>query len=169
MHFASAGSVTKATIIRRGRRGKIVSIGRGTVEFTSDEGATAAITMFDNTIFDGRVINCKPFRSTHTDSVSSKSTLHEGETYTSKVEKKMIPTKVYVKSLAWTTGEDQLRAFFSQVGSVLSASVRSTSKGKSAGSGIIEFSNALEAQRAIELLHQQTLDGRTIIVEQYYA
>lgn len=72
---------------------------------------------------------------------------------------------VYTSGLAWSTEEDALIAHFSQAGPVKNAVVlRKNRRGKSSsmGCGVVEFESAADAQNAVNLLNESTLDGRVI-------
>jgi len=73
--------------------------------------------------------------------------------------------KVFAGNLAYTTTDEGLRAFFGPVQSdILSAQVilRGT---RSAGYGFVALATAEAAQKAVETLNKQELDGRQVIVE----
>ncbi len=73
--------------------------------------------------------------------------------------------RLYVGNLQWSVSENDLRTFFSVVGNVVSAVVildRNT--GKSRGFGFVEMSSREEAERAIEQLNSQFMEGRKIFV-----
>lgn len=75
--------------------------------------------------------------------------------------------KLFVGGLSWDTTNQSLQAFFSQMGTVVSASVIVDKfSGKSKGFGFVEMSSQEEAQRAMEQLNGQTLDGRTINISE---
>jgi RNA recognition motif-containing protein len=74
-------------------------------------------------------------------------------------------TKLFVRSLAYSVTDDQLRDFFAVAGTVESAKVvmdRETNRSK--GFGFVEMSTEEEAKAAIEQLDGKDLDGRTIFV-----
>ena len=74
-------------------------------------------------------------------------------------------TKLFVGSLPWATGDEDLKSLFTQYGAVDSASVvTDRATGRSRGFGFVEMSSEDEAQKAIEALHESELDGRTIVV-----
>lgn len=76
-------------------------------------------------------------------------------------------TKLFVGGLSWDTTEDSLRNFFSQVGAVSTATVITDKfSGKSRGFGFVEMSSNEEAQRAVQELNGQQLDGRAIVVNE---
>lgn len=75
--------------------------------------------------------------------------------------------KLFVGGLSWGTTEDQLREYFSQVGTVASATIITDKfSGRSKGFGFVEMSSEAEAQEAVTKLNGQTFDGRTIIVNE---
>jgi RNA recognition motif-containing protein len=79
------------------------------------------------------------------------------------------PTKIFVTSLSWLTTVEGLVTFFSQAGTVVNATVLSSKKGgRSLGHGIVEFQDAAAAKMAIDTLNKQDLDGRIIVVREYY-
>jgi len=73
--------------------------------------------------------------------------------------------KVFAGNLAYTTTDEGLRTFFAPVQhDIISAQVilRGT---RSAGYGFVAVSSAEAAQKAVEALDKQELDGRQVIVE----
>ena len=75
--------------------------------------------------------------------------------------------KLFVGSLSWDTTDNSLKDFFAQAGTVTSASViMDKYTGKSRGFGFVEMSSDEEAKKAIETLNGQTLDGRSIVVNE---
>lgn len=74
-------------------------------------------------------------------------------------------TKLFVRSLAWATTTDGLRAAFEEAGTVVDAIVISDRmSGRSKGFGFVEMATPEEAQKAMEMLNDRELDGRKIIV-----
>ena len=76
-------------------------------------------------------------------------------------------TKLFVGSLSWNTTDDQLKDFFAQAGTVISATVifdRETNRSK--GFGFVEMSSDDEAKAAIDQLNGKELDGRAIVVNE---
>lgn len=70
---------------------------------------------------------------------------------------------LYVKSLAWATDDESLKAYFQTIGTVVTASViRDRETGRSRGFGFVEMSTPEEATKAVETLDNTDLDGRTI-------
>src|SRR5215472_12112166 len=69
-------------------------------------------------------------------------------------------SKLYVGGLSYSTTGETLREYFSQCGTVESASVITDKfSGQSRGFGFIEMSTAEEAQRAIAELNGKELEG----------
>lgn len=76
-------------------------------------------------------------------------------------------SKLFVGGLSWDTTDDSLRAFFSQVGTVVSSQViMDKFTGKSKGFGFVEMSSDQEAQEAMQKLNGQSLDGRNVAVNE---
>lgn len=76
-------------------------------------------------------------------------------------------TKLFVGSLSWNTTDDQLKDFFSGVGTVVSATVifdRETNRSK--GFGFVEMSSEDEAKAAVDQLNGKELDGRALVVNE---
>jgi RNA recognition motif-containing protein len=75
--------------------------------------------------------------------------------------------KLFVGGISWDTTDATLSAFFAQVGTVVSANLISDRyTGKSKGFGFVEMSTDEEAERAVQELNGQTLDGRAIAVSE---
>lgn len=73
--------------------------------------------------------------------------------------------KLYVGGLPWKTNEDELRAHFEQAGEVASAQIimdRVTQRSK--GFGFIEMVNDDDADKAINMFHDQDFGGRRLTV-----
>jgi RNA recognition motif-containing protein len=76
-------------------------------------------------------------------------------------------SKLFVGSLAWATTDDSLKDFFSQAGTVVSASViMDRETGRSKGFGFVEMSSDDEAKAAVEQLNGKDLDGRPVVVNE---
>lgn len=76
-------------------------------------------------------------------------------------------TKLFIGSLAWGTTDDSLKAFFEEVGTVVSANViMDRETGRSKGFGFVEMSSDEEAKAAVDKLNGKELDGRPIVVNE---
>ncbi len=74
---------------------------------------------------------------------------------------------IYVGNLAYSVTEDELRAAFSQFGSVTSVNVITDKfSGQSKGFGFVEMADDSEADAAIKALNDTALSGRNIKVNQ---
>ena len=74
-------------------------------------------------------------------------------------------TKLYVGNLSYSVRDRDLEQQFAEFGNVTSAKVmmeRDTDRSK--GFGFVEMSTEQEAQAAIQGLHEQSLNGRNMIV-----
>ena len=73
--------------------------------------------------------------------------------------------KLYVGNLPYSATSDSLQQVFSQYGVVVNASVimdRMTNRSK--GFGFVEFETEEAAQKAVDAMNGQELDGRKIVV-----
>lgn len=76
-------------------------------------------------------------------------------------------TKLFIGGLSWDTTDNSLAEFFAQAGTVVSAKViTDRNTGRSRGFGFVEMSSDEEANAAKDKLNGQTLDGRTIVVNE---
>jgi RNA recognition motif-containing protein len=74
--------------------------------------------------------------------------------------------KLFIGGLSFTTTDDRLRAGFSEVGQVDSATVvMDRDTGRSRGFGFVEMATAEEAEQAIARFNGKEFDGRQIKVE----
>ena len=73
--------------------------------------------------------------------------------------------KLYVGNLSYSIRDNDLEQQFAQFGNVTSAKVMmDRDTGRSKGFGFVEMSSDAEAQAAIAELHEQSWDGRNMIV-----
>jgi RNA recognition motif-containing protein len=74
---------------------------------------------------------------------------------------------IYCGNLPYGVSENELRDLFSGFGEVSSVAIITDKyTGQSKGFGFIEMPNQDEAQKAIEALHENDLQGRNITVNQ---
>ncbi|KAK5577860.1 hypothetical protein RB653_002808 [Dictyostelium firmibasis] len=74
-------------------------------------------------------------------------------------------SKVYVGNLSWSTTEDSLQNAFSQYGEIdMVQLIRDRDTGRSRGFGFVTYKDPSSANKAIDGLHEQDLDGRRIKV-----
>lgn len=75
--------------------------------------------------------------------------------------------KLYVGGISYNSTEDSLKDFFSQAGTVESATIITDKMtGRSKGFGFVEMSTDEEAQNAIATLNGKELDGRTLNISE---
>lgn len=73
--------------------------------------------------------------------------------------------KLFVGSLPWAVRDEDLEAHFAAAGTVESALViMDKFSGRSKGFGFVQMATPEEAQKAIEMFHEQDMQGRNIIV-----
>ncbi len=76
-------------------------------------------------------------------------------------------TKLFVGSLPWSVGDEELKVTFEKHGTVVSAKVitdRDTRKSR--GFGFVEMENSSDASNAIKALNDSEIDGRNIVVNE---
>lgn len=75
--------------------------------------------------------------------------------------------KLFVGGLSWDTNDDSLRQAFERHGEVTEAKVISDrDTGRSRGFGFVTFSEAADADNAMEALDGQEIDGRAVRVNE---
>ena len=75
--------------------------------------------------------------------------------------------KLYVGNLPWATTDQDIRDLFGQHGEVVGASIVTDKEtGRSRGFGFVEMANDADAAKAIQSLHEYTLDNRTLTVNE---
>jgi len=75
------------------------------------------------------------------------------------------PFKVFAGNLAYSTTDEGLKTFFAPVQSDIITAQVILRGPRSAGYGFVAMSSAEAAQRAVDLLNSEELDGRKVIVE----
>lgn len=74
-------------------------------------------------------------------------------------------SKLYVGGIPYSSTNDDLKAYFSAAGTVVSAQIiidKMTNRSK--GFGFVEMSSDEEAQKAITMFHDQEFQGRRLTV-----
>ncbi|MBN1290061.1 MAG: RNA-binding protein [Actinobacteria bacterium] len=75
--------------------------------------------------------------------------------------------KIYVGNLSYSTGEEDIRAAFSEFGTIDSVAViTDRNTGRSKGFGFVEMNDDSEAKAAIEGMNGKDLDGRNLNVNE---
>ena len=75
--------------------------------------------------------------------------------------------KLYVGNLAYSMNDGSLHALFSQHGEVTSATVLTDrDSGRSKGFGFVEMATDAQAQAAIQAVHDQSVEGRALVVNE---
>ena len=77
----------------------------------------------------------------------------------------MSESRLFVGNLAFQTMENDLQDYFSQAGIISSVNLMLDKfSGKSRGFAFIEYSNATEANKAVEMFHNKEFQGRALTV-----
>lgn len=186
-HFSQAGTVMSAAVLRQRRNGNTKSsMGCGVVEYATREIALEAVAIMNETELKGRMIRCREDRVPGEDEVAADDSAEKGQSHEPVVSAPRVrparaetsarkvnngvaePNKVFVTSLTWDTTEDDLAEYFGTVGPVSTATILSTGKGRSMGSGIVEFADGTSVAEAIARLSNVDFKGRVIVVREYF-
>jgi hypothetical protein len=82
-------------------------------------------------------------------------------------EDRTMGKKLYVGNLSYTTTREALEELFSKAGTVESVNlVTDRSTGQSRGFGFVEMASQKEADEAIRKMNGQSIDGRSILVNE---
>jgi RNA recognition motif-containing protein len=170
---SGAGAVVSSVVLRRGKR----STGSGLVEFADVASAQNAVATLNDTEMDGRVILVREDRVAAAQperTAKERAPKEERKERKAKYsdmdasEKVVEPNKVFVQNLTWETTEEELVAAFCPVGDVASVEIRQTRSGRSLGCGVVEFSSPQAALDAIASLNGEDLNGRELLIREYY-
>jgi len=189
-HFRQAGEVVYADVMTEGGQSGVGrSKGCGIVEFAEPSEAKWAIENLNDTEIAGRNIFIREdredrdlFNQTSGGKGGSKGGGGKGSSGANGTK----GSKLYVGNLSWSTSWQDLKDVFAEYGNVNFVEIiekdhfRSAgevafaevmteggrSNGRSKGCGIVEFSNAAEAQKAIQELNDTMLNGRQIYVRE---
>jgi RNA recognition motif-containing protein len=75
--------------------------------------------------------------------------------------------RLFVGSIPYSSTDEDLRTHFAGAGNVVDAKViMDKMTGRSRGFGFVEFETDDEARKAIEMFHDQEMDGRRLTVNE---
>lgn len=122
------------------------SKGYGFVQYADEESAQKAIEKLNGMLLNDKQVYVGPFlRKQERDSTANKTKF----------------TNVYVKNLAESTTDDDLKSAFAEYGEITSAVVMKDGEGgKSKGFGFVNFENADDAAKAVESLNGKMFDDK---------
>ncbi|KAF8112763.1 hypothetical protein N665_0062s0106 [Sinapis alba] len=124
------------------------SKGYGFVQYETEESAQRAMAELNGMLLNDKQVYVGPFlRRQERDSTANVTKF----------------TNVYVKNLAESTTDDDLKNTFGEFGKITSAVVMKDGEGKSKGFGFVNFDNADDAAKAVE-----ALNGKTFDVKEWY-
>ncbi|KAJ4889268.1 Polyadenylate-binding protein 2 [Raphanus sativus] len=121
------------------------SKGYGFVQYETEESAQKAMAQLNGMLLNDKQVYVGPFlRRQERDSTANVTKF----------------TNVYVKNLAESTTDDDLKNTFGEFGNITSAVVMKDGDGKSKGFGFVNFDNADDAAKAVEALNGKTFDDK---------
>ncbi|KAG8364246.1 hypothetical protein BUALT_Bualt19G0108200 [Buddleja alternifolia] len=118
------------------------SKGYGFVQYTSDEAAKKAIDQLNGTLLHGKEVYVGPFISKQEREKANKF------------------TNVFVKNLSESTNEEDLKITFGEFGSITSVVVIRGEDGNSKCFGFVNFENAEDAAKSVEVLNGHIVGGK---------
>ncbi|KOM52033.1 hypothetical protein LR48_Vigan09g069200 [Vigna angularis] len=121
------------------------SKGYGFVQFDNEESAQKAIEKLNGMLLNDKQVYVGPF-------------LRKQERETAIDKAKF--NNVFVKNLADSTSDDELKTIFGEFGTITSAVVMRDGDGKSKCFGFVNFENADDAARAVEALNGKKFDDK---------
>lgn len=147
------------------------SKGYGFVTFTDVGDAQRAQQALNDSVFEGRKIRVELAEPRQRQARNDDSLQRRGSTIISKfkggrtrqIER---PPKLIVRNLPWTVrSEEQLASLFRSYGKVKHATLPKKGPGLSSGFGFVVLRGRKNAERAIEGVNGQEIDGRTLAVD----
>ena len=121
------------------------SKGYGFVQYETEESAQRAMAELNGMLLNDKQVYVGPFlRRQERDSTANVTKF----------------TNVYVKNLAESTTDDDLKNTFGEFGKITSAVVMKDGDGKSKGFGFVNFEDADDATKAVEALNGKTFDDK---------
>lgn len=153
-HFESIAPIVKAVILRKARKGKLMSMGCGVVEFSSISDAERAIASMNDTLFQNRIISCRADLK-----VNKYSSIGEKM-------KRVAPNKIFVTNVGIDTIAEDVTEHFSSVGVVKQAH-KITDRVRSHSAWILEYDDEASVQLAIQQLNNSELDGNQLMVREF--
>mmetsp|Transcript_33329 Transcript_33329/g.71410 ORF Transcript_33329/g.71410 Transcript_33329/m.71410 type:complete len:403 (-) Transcript_33329:316-1524(-) len=180
-HFRSCGEVSRADVIYEGGMEGARSKGYGIVEYKTSEEAQQAITELADSEIHGRRIFVREDRETGRPMQQTpkgggygkggykgkgKDYYGKGDWYYSSGQF----NKVFVGNLPFEVDEETIKDHMSEVGTVDHVEIlteKGAPGGRSKGCAVVEFNTFGAARRAVERLHDTTIEGRMILVREY--
>jgi cold-inducible RNA-binding protein len=81
--------------------------------------------------------------------------------------RKIMPARLFVGNLAFTTTENDLQDYFAQAGAVVAVNImQDRATGRSRGFAFVEMGNQEDATKAITMFHQKDFQGRPLTVNE---
>ncbi|KAJ7560655.1 hypothetical protein O6H91_04G139300 [Diphasiastrum complanatum] len=125
------------------------SKGHAFVQFEQEEAAQTAIEKLNGMLLNDKQVYVGPFvRRQERDQAAANTKF----------------SNIYVKNLAETTGEDELRQIFGTYGTISSAVVIRDVDGNSKCFGFVNFEHGDDAAKAVEALNGKKIEGRELYV-----
>lgn len=156
--FAKHGKISSSMLaVDKETKGR----GFGFVNFTTPEEATAAVDALDNYDMDGKILFVGRAQKKNE---REKDLRDKFEALKVERQKKFAGVNLYVKNLADTVDDAQLREEFAKFGSIASCRVMRDTQDKSRGFGFVSFSTPDEATRAVTEMNNTMVENKPLYV-----
>jgi len=141
------------------------STGKGVCEYLYPEDVDRAVRELDGAKLDGR-----PLRIVVSDSPGGRGRGRDRPRRQGPMRRARggPGCRVYVGNLPWETSWQDLKDLMRDVGEVVFADIYLDDRGRSKGSGVVEFSSPEDATEAIEKMQDYELNGRTLSVREFH-
>jgi len=143
--FSAFGNILSCKVVTDENN---VSKGYGFVHYETQESADKAIIKVNGMMLNNKKVFVGPFKPR-----KERQTGSDGEVRF---------TNVYIKDLASSTTNQQLKDTFGQFGPITNAVIMANETGQSKGFGFVNYENSSDAKNAVDTMNGQLLDGKKI-------
>jgi len=159
-HMRQAGKVKRADVFFDDKGD---SSGTGMCEYLYAEDVRRAIKELDGSKLDGRPIRVTASRA------GGRSTRPQGRRGPSRKPRGGTGCRVFVSNLPWETSWQDLKDVMrdADAGEVLFSDIYMDDRGRSKGSGVVEFADSQSARKAISKMQNMEINGRIIQVREF--
>jgi RNA recognition motif-containing protein len=160
-YFSKVGTVNDADVITKGKKTS------GYVTYNAANVIDVAIASLSNTTFSETTIKVAKFKPLPDTTSTPVSTAPVVNVARSREDGVPDPYKIYISGLSWEATEQDLSAFFGNVGVISNATIKRTKNGRSLGTAIVTFVNESSVDVAIARFHNFELKGRKISIRNF--
>ena len=160
-YFSKVGTADDADVITKGKKTS------GYVTYKAVNAIDAAIATLSNTTLREATIKVAKFKPSVENDIKVTTVAPVVNTIRSREDGIPDPYKIYISGLSWEATDQDLSAFFGNVGVISSATVKRTKTGRSLGTAIVTFVNESSVDVAIARFHNFEFKGRKISIRNF--